>query len=146
MRSYRWVTSHKQASERVFQNYPIMMKHMTKVIRNERYFGAPAVEKAQEIKDFFMSATTLLLTVFNLDVMQIFSKVSLAYQSKDATIAGQAYSKEDLFEGVDSMTDSGGPTTAKFLTVSNKESVNKICKYIQYMYRVSQQVLDEKLK
>lgn len=91
---------------------------MTKIIGDPKYFGDAAVATGEEIKDFFMSSTVLLLMVFNIDVMGVYSKVSLIYQGKDASIVGQAYSKDDLFEGIDSVAESGGSTTKTFLTVS----------------------------
>ena len=42
-----------------------------------------AVDQAFELEEFYLARNTLLIIVFNLDVMEAFSVRSLEYQSND---------------------------------------------------------------
>ena len=52
-------------------------------MENPRMFKTAAVDQAFELEEFYIARNTLLIIVFNLDVMEAFSLRSLEYQSND---------------------------------------------------------------
>ena len=79
----RWVTSHKSALERIWRNHKMMMLHLDTIITRTAEFTESTRDKARDLKNYFLSSTTMLLINFNLDVMQEFSRQSLIFQIND---------------------------------------------------------------
>ena len=83
MEQFSRVTSHKESLEKVLKNYPVIIPHFARVINNPGMFKTAAVDQAVELEEFYTARNTLLIIVFNLDVMEAFSLRSLEYQSND---------------------------------------------------------------
>ena len=77
------VTSHKESLEKVLKNYPVIIPHFHRVMENTGMFKTAAIVQALELEEFYIARNTLLIIVFNLDVMEAFSQRSLEYQSND---------------------------------------------------------------
>ena len=65
------------------------MFHLVKIKDNPRDFGDGASDQASEIRPFFMSSSTLITIVFQVDVMDQFAKQSLIFQDRDQSIIGK---------------------------------------------------------
>ena len=80
----RWVTSHKDAMQRVVTNIPVFVPHMDLVVRNlDRSWKAGTVATARELRGFYTARNVVILIVFQTDVLEEFSRVSLLFQSDD---------------------------------------------------------------
>ena len=61
----------------------MMMLHLDTIITRTAEFTESTRDKARDLKNYFLSSTTMLLINFNLDVMQEFSRQSLIFQIND---------------------------------------------------------------
>ena len=113
------------------------MLHLETIIARPTEFTESTRDKAELLKNYFLSSTAMLLINFNLDVMQEFSRQSLIFQINDQSskdrkscflklkswllflVIGQAKSREALLDSLNKVKGiSGGAKTKAFLLVS----------------------------
>ena len=79
---FRWVSSHKIALDRIFRNYKAIVLHLEKIRTNPKDFGTGAVNQATDIRPFFMASSTLIIIVFQIDVIIRYTVLNWKYYEK----------------------------------------------------------------
>ena len=117
---------------KIFQQYHQLVEHIEHVASNpvdpddpkkkKKMFSPAGVSEADRLALFWKSKNTVMMVAFNIDVMAIFERQSLAFQKNDHSLIGQAKAKKSLIEGIQELKadPAGGPTTKEVL-------LNSIC-------------------
>ena len=81
---------------------------------SKRMFTAAGVEEGERLAKFWRSKNTVMLVAFAIDTMAVFEKQSLAFQTNDHSVIGQAKAKSSLIQGIQELqSDPTGGLTVK---------------------------------
>ena len=128
---------------KIFQQYHQLVEHIEYVASNpvdpndpkKKMFSSAGVSEADRLGLFWRSKNVVMTVTFNIDVMAVFEKQSLAFQRNDHSLIGQAKAKKQLIEGIKELQadPAGGPTTKEVL-------LNSIC-YTSAEHKLTDQLV-----